>query len=356
MAVYIIFFVCLAIMTVFELFQIKIKQQNIIYTILILGIILVAGLRYGLEEDYWHYFDIFNGKLEVASLEIGFKLFNLIIHSFSSNFGIYCLIVAIISMGLKGKFLYELEYPFVALLCYYLRFYVLFELNAIRQGLAMTFVIIAIYYLKKNSIKRYIFFVVVATLFHAASIIALLGIIVKKINFKFKYIIIIYVACIVFRLLFFDTFISKFSPYINTVVGSTNNLIRGMQYIINSGDKMQEMNYFSLARVVIPGIGLYFISDKEDHMYFNLYYIGSILNLMFWGLDTIAFRIPAVFYIYEAYILNDALVKYKLFGTKMKDWIFTICFLCIAFCDIWTFITYLTESRTLVPYRSILGI
>lgn len=358
MTVYLTLLGILAVTSILELLHIKLesKQKKILYFVTVIALVLVAGLRYGLETDYWHYYYVFNGTLKVSSLEIGFKLFNFSIHTFFKNYGIYCLIVAIISLGIKGKFFFKLKYPFIALLCYYLRFYVLFELNAIRQGIAMTFVIVAIYYLINNNTRKYIVYVVIAMLFHSAAVCALLGLILKKINLEFKHIIFMYLCCLIFRLAFFDIVIVSFSPYISGVLGSTNNLIHGIQYIINSGDKMQEMNYFALARVIIPGICLYFISNKNNQMYFNLYFTGSVLNLLFWGLDTIAFRIPAVFYIFEAYILNDALLERKLFGRKKKDWIFTICFWGISFCDIWTFVSYLTDSTTLVPYRTILGI
>ena len=39
-------------------------------------------------------------------------------------------------------------------------------------------------------------------------------------------------------------------------------------------------------------------------LYYNLYFTGSILNVLFWGLDTIAIRIPVVLYIFEGQIIN----------------------------------------------------
>lgn len=357
MTVYLIPLGFLLISSLFELchVRLKVRQKKICYFLIALYLVLMAGLRYGLESDYWHYYHIFNGMTKVSSLEIGFKFFNSIVHAITEDYGVYCFLVAVLSIGLKSKFFAKIKYPFVVLACYYLRFYVLFELNAVRQGLAMTLVIIGIYYLMQDNKKKYFFFVVIATLFHTAALCGLLAIFLKKRKIKLKYIVLIYICCITFRLVFFDTVISSFSPYISYVLNSSSNLIHGMQYIINSGDKMQKMNYFSLARVVIPGICLYLISDyDENKMYYNMYFLGSILNLVFWGLDTIAFRIPAVFYIFEGYILNDSLMKHKLFGKK--DMLFTICFLCIAFCDISTFISYLLESTSLVPYRTIIGI
>lgn len=357
MAVYLILLGALLITSILELFHVKIikKQQQMIYWGLIISLVLVAGLRYGLEEDYWHYYYVFNGMKEVSSLELGFKLFLKLSIFFFKNYGVYCLIVAIISMGVKGKYFGKLRYPFVALLCYYLRFYVLFELNAIRQGIAMTFVVIAVHYLINNDKGKYCLFTVMALSFHSSAVCALLVPFLKKAKLKFKHILFIYCGCLIFRLVFFDGAIASFAPYISSVVGSTNNLIHGLQYIINSGDKMQAMNYFSIARVIIPGICLYFITDKNDYAYYNLYFAGSVLNLLFWGLDTIAFRIPAVFYIFEVYILNNALIGRKLFGQRKKDLIFTACLLCIGFCDIWTFVSYLTDSQTLIPYRTIFG-
>ena len=357
MIIYLIPLGFLLVASLFELchIRLKVRQRKICYFLIVVYLILVAGLRYGLETDYWHYYQVFNGTIKVSSLEFGFKFFNSIIHAITNNYGVYCLLVSVLSIGLKCKFFAKIKYPFVVLACYYLRFYVLFELNAIRQGLAMTFVIIGIYYLMQENKKMYFFFIVIATLFHTAALCGLLAIISKNRKFELKNIVLIYACCIIFRLVFFDTVIASFSPYISYVLNSSNNLIHGMQYVINSGDKMQEINYFSLARVVISGICLYFISDCQDKkMYYNMYFLGSILNLVFWGLDTIAFRIPAVFYIFEGYILNDSLMKHKLFGKR--DILFTICFFCIAVCDIWTFVSYLLESTSLIPYRTIIGI
>lgn len=357
MTIYLLILGFLIIFSLLELFQINIKysQKIFLYWAVVATLILVAGLRYGLETDYWHYYYVFNEKTLVTSLELGFRSFNAIIRLFTKEYGIYCVIVAIISIGIKGRIFSKLKYPFVILLCYYLRFYVLFELNAIRQGIAMTFVIVAIYSLKNDDLKKYFTYLGIGLLFHSASICALFALLLRNRNFKVKQIVFIYFLCVIFRLFLFDTVIAPLERYIPYVLSSTNNLIHGAQYIINSGDKIQEMDYFSLARVIIPGVCLYFLSDIEKNkLYYNLYFAGSILNLLFWGLDTIAFRIPATFYIFEGFILNDALSINKLFGKRKKDWVFTICLMCIAFCDFWTFISYLIDSATLVPYRSIL--
>lgn len=337
-------------------FRVKSKQQKICFWILVIYLVLLAGFRYGLESDYWHYYNIFQGKQKVSTLEVGFKLFIAIIRLCTKNYAVFCVVVAIVTCGIKSHFLSKLQYPFIALFCYYLRFYVLFDLNAIRQGMAMSFVMIAIYFLMKNDKKKYFLFIVLAILFHTVAVCGLIPLVLKNRNIGLKQIIIIYVCFVLYRLILFDTVIDAFNSFIPYVLNSTNSLIHGTQYIINSGDKMGVLNFGSFARIIIPGICLFMITDKDQNSaFYNMYFMGTVINLVFWGLDTISFRLPAVLYIYEAFLLNDSLLKNKLFGKKRRDWVFTICFFAIAFCDMWSFFSMFQTSTTLVPYRSIWG-
>ena len=125
-----------------------------------------------------------------------------------------------------------------------------YRCNYIYGCKGMTFVVIAVHYLINNDKGKYCLFTVMALSFHSSAVCALLVPFLKKAKLKFKHILFIYCGCLIFRLVFFDGAIASFAPYISSVVGSTNNLIHGLQYIINSGDKMQAMNYFSIARVI----------------------------------------------------------------------------------------------------------
>lgn len=354
MAIYIILLILLASFSIFELINIRFKNQKIIFIILCLTLVCVSGFRYGLETDYWHYYYIFNGSLKASNLEIAFMLLNKIVYSLTHNFNIFCIIVAILSMGLKGWIFDKMKYPFTMLLCYYLRFYVLFELNAIRQGLAITFIILAYMSFDKKQIKKYILFSIIAILFHSSAVIVLLTPLVYRLKLSAKWIMIVYVLAIVFRLAFFDraiTYLQQFSSIIN---GSSNGVIRGTQYIINSGDKMQPVGITNYVRIILPGISLYYLQKNiKKEWYYNLYFIGSIMNIMFLGLDTIGFRLASNFYVVECLILsavlsaNTGILKFRKFKWKQATFLGIV-----AFCDIWSFIATLASSTTLIPYTT----
>lgn len=359
MAIYLIVLFYLVLGVVFELFHANIKasQKKVCYWIIAFTLFAIAGFRYGLEQDYWHYYYVFHGITTPPALEIGFKFLNAVVRVFTSSFSVYCVIVALISVGIKTCWFSKFKYPFVILLVYYLRFYVLLELNAIRQGLAMSLIIVGMYYLIKGERKKYLIITFLAMLIHSSAICGFIGLLLNNQKIKLKNLVLIYLICILFRLMLFEPVLMSFSPYVSVVTSSSNTFIRGIQYLINSWDKILGLNPMSFIRVIIPGVCLYIMSDKKENMlYYNLYFTGSILNVLFWGLDTIAIRIPVVLYIFEGQIINNALINNRLFGHKKSDLIFTFCLMCVMFCDVWTFVSYLTDSLTLVPYQSILGI
>lgn len=358
MTIYLILFGYLALGSVLELLHIKVngRARKIFYWIIAFTLMGMAGFRYGLETDYWHYYYVFHGIVKPSALELGFMAFQAVIRFFTNDYNVFCVMVALISLGVKEYIFSKCRYSFIILFCYYLRFYVLFELNVIRQGIAMAFVILAVASFNKQNIKKYFVYLFVAVMFHSAAICALLAILVKNKNIKFKHISVIYIMCLTFRLFFFERVFGAFSAYIPFVLGSNNTFIHGTQYIINSWDKVLTLDYLSLLRIIVPGCCFYFVSQNEENkLYFNLYFIGTIINIVFWGLDTISFRIPAVLYMFEGFMLNDALCKYSIISKRKINYTMITCLVCIAFCDIWTFFSYLNESTTLIPYRMFFG-
>lgn len=356
MAIYVFSLILLAFFSILELLNKSIKNKRTIFIVLCILLLCISGFRYGLETDYWHYNNIFYGIEKSSSLEVAYTLLNKIIYALTHSFNVFCLTVAIISVGLKGWIFNKMKYPFTVLLCYYLRFYVLFELNAMRQGLAITFVMLAYISLEREEVKKYFAFSAIAILFHSSAVVVFLAPIVKKINLNAYKLVIVYFAAVIFRTFFFDQaimFLQKFSFFIN---GSSNGVIKGVQYIINSGDKMQAFDTLNYIRIIVPGISLYYLQKKTDsHMFFNLYFLGSVLNIIFLGLDTIGFRLASNFYVVECFILSDVISSHPgIFNVRKFKCKQALFLGMIAFCDVWSFTSTLISSSTLTPYNTFL--
>lgn len=347
MTIYLVILFFILFNVLFELSHIVITPKIFIYAFGALLLIITAGLRYGLESDYWHYYYVFNQTIKVDTLESGFSFLIFFTRLFTNSYTVFCIILAVLGLGIVTRTIYKYKYPYVMLACYYTRFYILFNLNAVRQGIAVAFIFLGLHYL--NDKKRYIFWILVATLFHASSILMLPCIFFRKKQFSIRTVIICLTVALIFRFTIFNSIINSFVSYIPFVLNSNDNIIRGTQYIINSGDKMETMNYLSFVRIIIQAFALYYLQkDCEDHKMYKIYLVGFVLNIIFWGLDTVSFRVPADFYLSECFVLNQAFE----FRLKPKG-----VFLCLSILvlglDISSLLQLFGTSTTLIPYRTV---
>lgn len=134
-------------------------SNKMIFFMLASYLVLLAGLRYGIETDYWNYEEIFKTTTmenRVGGIEKGFHtliLFYKAIFS-SSNFNGFIFMLALISVGLKLHYISMFKEPFVALLFYFTGFYIMYEFNTVRQGIAICFLFFAAEQIEKRNLKR----------------------------------------------------------------------------------------------------------------------------------------------------------------------------------------------------------
>lgn len=355
MAIYNIIFAYLLMMTLIQTFGLgKRKELRLFYVLISIVLVIVSGCRYGLESDYWWYYRIFNGQGK--HVEFGFTLLINIVRIFTKNFNVFCIIIAILSLGTKLRIFSRYKYSFAAAFIFYLRFFVLLELNTVRQGLAAAFLIIALMYLLKDNNKMYTIMVLIATTFHVSSICFLVLLLLKKRQASFKNVIIFITVALLFRISLMPTVIKFGQRYLRVILSSTNLFVSSLGYVVNN-QNISEVNVISIARIIIPVFLLYYLRGKkpDDNMniLFNTYLIGGLLNIAFWGFDTLGFRLASVFYIAEPIFIALALEKRKHMRFSVSK--FPVkrvgSMLGVFFVDIWSFYALLTTSTTATPYK-----
>ena len=106
--------------------------------------------------------------------EKGYVFLNMLISSLGLNYRFFLLIIATISLSFVLVTIYRYAtYPFLILFIYFTNFYFLNELLIMRTGIAFSIIFFALKYLKDNK-KKYILFVIIASLFHRIALIACL--------------------------------------------------------------------------------------------------------------------------------------------------------------------------------------
>ena len=327
-----------------------------LYIFAFLVLFFIAGFRYGLETDYWTYYHEFYG-LSSRELEFTFNLLMQAVKVIANDYNFFLIIFSLITLGLKYKSFSKYRFCFSVLLIYYVRFYVQFDLNAIRQGLAIAIVFFALEQLNKNDLKKFFILVIIAATIHNSALVLLVLPLLRKIKISTVGMIISLAAAIVFRLMFLDKLIINYSKYLQFVFSSDISLISNLQYILNT-DTSNAFALLQYVRIILPTICLFYLTkDTSNELFFKSYLIGAIVNIAFFGLDTIGYRLAAYFLAAEILIMGDlynTVIPIKYGKGKVNLTKLILLFL-VVFCDMWTFFALLGSSETLVPFRTFLG-
>ena len=356
MAIYLFAFAYLCFFSIFELMRKEIKPRiakELAFVFIFFILFYLAGFRYELETDYYAYYREFY-DLNSRTMEFSFSLLVRIIKFFTNNYNVFLIVFSILSMGLKYRVFSKFHYCFSLLLIYYVRFFVQFDLNAIRQGLAIVFVFFALNSIKRNDIKTYCIYILIATTIHVSAIILLILPLFRKVKLSWTKVIATICFAILFRLYLLDKIIVIFSRYLPAVFSSQNKLISGLQYVLNNSTE-KSFDLLSYIRIILPTICMFYLVKKtENELLFKSYLIGTFINLLFYGMDTISFRLAAYFFSAEILIMGNlykTVIPKRISSGKVNLAKLASLGL-IIFCDMWTFFSLLQTSETLVPFRN----
>ena len=159
----------------------KNRDINIVFSSVGLLLFLFAAFRDGdyidsrgvQLSDYDVYISYFN-HYQDALVEPTFKWISQIIHSFDGGYIFLFCIYAF--LGLYCKFLAISKLSTLVLssvLVYVSRFFMLHEMTQIRIGVASGLVLLSYIYIYEKNIKKFLFFVLLATMFHVSALLVI---------------------------------------------------------------------------------------------------------------------------------------------------------------------------------------
>lgn len=134
-------------------------------------IFIVSSTRYGIGSDYFSYKDIFDYETSTEPL---FSLVRFLTKSICGNYSVFVAIIFCLSFGVKlfvfNKLCYKRGvYLCVMLFCSF--YYIAYEMNAMRQGVALSFSLLATYYAYIERKKQFYVTCIAACLFHYTALI-----------------------------------------------------------------------------------------------------------------------------------------------------------------------------------------
>lgn len=263
-------------------------------------LILSAGLRSGGDPDYANYRDIYIKSLtEFISVEPFYLYINVIFNQLNIPFEFLIFSIAFFSIILKCIIFYKRSpYYLSTLFIYICTIFVQFDLIAIRQGIAISFVMLAFHFINIRALS--ILMVLVASLFHVSALIVLPILLLVKIEYGVKYIFSFYIA-VVLATLFKVTL--PIEDILFMVPGVPLFVLEKLK-VYSSYTDASILSYKQLL-ILLFSILVYFYYKTNSFVKFMcvLYWIGCSVSIIFSQIGDIAYRLKWYFLFSEVFFV-----------------------------------------------------
>lgn len=227
--------------------------------------------------------------------------------------------------------------PVLVLLCYYLLYFYFYSFNLMRQYLAVSLILISLYFLYIDRIKLYALCVLIAFLFHSTAIIAIIAFFINRINVGVKVQVIV----------LFLTLLIGITPIVQEISSKLFNFLPQDMF-----DYITEPNGITarlpISRILLTMYGAFIVFTlDENNLFIKLLTVGiCILNLF--SFQPVIGRIAQYFTIAQIAIIPniDLLIKHRFYKIKQIITLASMTYLFV----VWI---YLISNKVaeIVPYR-----
>lgn len=289
------------------------------------------------------------------NIEIGYKFLAEFIKYFGGSFSFFLGLFFVFSFFLKlMSFKMTSNYFSLSLLTYSGFWFMTYDINGIRQGLALGFVILAISFLNRENTKMFYFLLSLAIINHYSSVIVIpFAIIVNKIKCTNRLFLIIFFSI---ALLAVSQFAQPIINFISNFFGSDNHL--ALKAISYSKDKLYNQNVLyssrTLVRIFILFITFFSLQKlKINDRLKNIILWSALLNvsiyLIFSQFEIIATRLSLYYRFTECIFFSFLPELTKNYLIKVLIGFVLLCYILLQIFQVLSI-----ENNNLVPYKSIL--
>lgn len=316
-----------------------VHKANMPYRFMCICFIILAGLRFFVGSDTHNYVYDFSVMPDLSKLsefhrlnsryQFGWDAYVCIIKSIFGNFVFVQLITAIIVNVIIFWFIKRnTTNVFIALLCYYILNYFEYNMEIMREAIAVALGLIAMMLYSKGYKKYYVLLVFVAFEIHISAVILLIVPFLVNVKYTKKKIIVISLLSIIVPILF--SHISGLTEIITLFAASDPEYL--LEYLNQSLDSSRNILYYILLFVsylVLPVICIFILKEKTKYIGF----VTAFIILRCLGMFTYAFyRFGNYFEPFYWILLADAIYIYwkKIQMPKLLiTGVFTLCILYI---------------------------
>lgn len=233
--------------------------------------------------------------------EIGWMAVNLFVKDYFNDFQVVVAIAAMLTLYpiyLTMKKM-SLHMGFAVLL-YFLLFYYCLSFSLIRQFIAISFFVLAVYYFEKNNMVKFIITIICAAMFHySAFAMILMLLVLRPFSFSYKFVM----TCLILSFLIGFSGITDKLRYLIELLPFE----KYAHYVDYNAD--ESINRFNVYLFLVPKnimcLLLYkYMPRKSNPMFMKIFFIGMLLSNLFISISLVS-RIVLYFTIFEVFLLPN---------------------------------------------------
>nr|WP_294900911.1 EpsG family protein [uncultured Pedobacter sp.] len=359
MQLYFAIFFLLAFFSFFEIINSNKKLTHLFYGVFCLVFFVMSFIRFEVGTDWDNYYNFFKniGSVDLAtdSFEFGFGLINKWVSYFTNEYSILLFVLGAILFSFQSFAIKRMSpYPLISLLFLWSTQFA--NILFVRQWIAIAILFFSIKYIERNRFVYFVFFVLLACLFHRTSFFFILAWWVYKNNWSIKTKLIILLLSILAS--------AAIMNILQLLSGSMGGILQAKLSFYLDKDYNKEANEeLSLVKIIIRGfankflilgIGFYILhkaSYKIDKFkgYLNLYWFGAVVYFCVISISVVFVRLS-----YAFDMLQIVLVPYFLqyFTDKRSRAILFFIFCIYAALRMWQVLDG-PYAEELTPYKTI---
>lgn len=262
-------------------------------------LILFGGLRYEVGADWDSYFKISNSIDSENILESGveplFSFLCLIVKECGLNYSSFVFFAFTLATSLKFYSIFKYSTNFFASILIYFPIQLMsYDMNGIRQGLAMAILLCSIKYLLNRSFLKFLIVCIIAIGFHSSAVVFIPFYFVSNTRFNRKLIHIVLLMSIVVGFIFQSVILNYILPQLGGVESVLAEKALGYSESEAFGTGLS-LGFSTIHRLIIFYLFYYFydeikLNDNFKNLLLNAYLFSLIIYFLFSAIEIIGAR------------------------------------------------------------------
>lgn len=347
----------------------KSKNRYMLYNLIVVYLILLAGLAYRMGEDgvvYETRYSFFGTLNDINRSYFSNQLYlpgwvfiSTLCKSITNSYTLFKIVHSCIVNLIFADFIKRnISLPYTGLLFYFIVLYFDLNFGLLRQALSISIFVFSLRYFCEDNLKKYFLCCLVALSFHESAIIVFLLPFLRFLKFNRRNLIILLI--LIFFISYFASFILQ--SFISYSFGTETSIGRLNHYTQGVSDEVS----FSLSNIVfniiIPTFLLAKLYKRINFNYFSLLAFGYIFIYLFASFVPIVYRLNFYFLPFYMMLWVEAVYYFvnKLKFPMVSKVILSVCII-FSFCvfkkRLWFSPiegTKIPHYATVYPYTSVL--